>query len=81
MIRARILELEKARAAVLAHPMCFRLEESRASLMVWYPEGDFAYGGCRVQVGSGGKAEAFRILLRLMEAEWAASYPAGRAPC
>lgn len=80
IIRDRTEALGAARALVLAHPMCRRLEESEAAITVLFPEGDFRFHGVRCRVGRGGRTIAFETMLAHLEREWMLSYPGATRP-
>ncbi len=69
-------QVEAAMAAVLAHPMCGRLEDAGGAYTVWYPAGDFPVHGVRASQEHG-KRNALDLLLGVMERHWTASYPGG----
>lgn len=71
---AHFAAVVKAKDAVLAHPMCGRLEDDGAAFLVIFPAGDFPVDGVRVNY-SGGKARALETCLGKMEMYWVQSYP------
>ena len=68
--------VEAALAAVQAHPMCGRLEDTGGMFTVWYPAGDFPVHGVRASQERG-KRNALDLLIGVMERHWRDSYPSG----
>lgn len=70
----RVAQVTEAHAAVLAHPMCLRLEDAGGHYLVVFPVGDFPVHGVRVSKGMG-KAKALNTMLDRIERIWLESYP------
>lgn len=72
-IQSRVATVRERLAAVKAHCMCLRFEETRTHYRVIYPEGYFPQG---VQVSKGlGKRIALERLLLVIERHWKESFP------
>lgn len=48
IIQERIDECTKLMVEVKNHPMCFRFQEDKAYVTIFYPLGDFSVDGIRV---------------------------------
>jgi len=70
LVRQRVSAVQEAKAEVLAHCMCAKLEESDGHYLAYYPPG-YYFGGCRVSKGMG-KAKALMTLREKMEEHWKA---------
>jgi len=73
MIKENIKQAADAKAAVLAHCMCLKYEETGTHYRVIYPDGYYPNG---VQVDKRlGKKEGHERLLAAMERHWKESFP------
>lgn len=70
-LRDNIAAMDRAKSAVLAHPMCLRLNDEGTHYVIMYPEGDFPVDGLRVVRSALG----LRMALEKMEKHWMESYP------
>jgi len=70
-VRENVAALNAARAAVLAHCMCFKFTEQRDRFVVLFPEG-YAVQGARMRFAAEGvsKRRALELLLATMEKYW-----------
>lgn len=72
-IQTRVAKVRERLAAVKAHCMCLRFEETRTHYRAIYPEGYFPQG---VQVDKRlGKSVALERMLLAMERHWKESFP------
>lgn len=74
-IQANIEKYEAAKKAVTDHCMCASLERGAGKVIIYYPAGDFAVGGIRVDDSAAGLAQA----LPIMERHWQESFPGYKA--
>ena len=65
------IKLNEARDALKAHPMCYRVAESRDSVMIYFPPG-YQVDGAQMRFKAHGvsKTRAYELLINTCEKYW-----------